>query len=211
MKKIWKKYKKQYLITSSVLLIMLLIGTSILIWNKSNSKIFSDVPIIENNNISELEQEKVDPVSNQDEDDVIENQSDNSVLEENVTDSKEQNSNDSSSLNTNYLNSNVEVTKETSKNNQTSQNNPVTTTDEMSTKPTQTISSCQPKKFDMSWVRADFSTFEDCKAKGDLYMNEGYGYYCNSYQDDCGTTYYMLTLYEANTGVKHDFHTIPLP
>lgn len=73
------------------------------------------------------------------------------------------------------------------------------------------VPSCTPKKFDMSFVRADFSSFEACKQMGDKYKEIGYGYFCDNYQDDCGTTYYMLTLYERNTGIKHDFHTIQLP
>ncbi len=70
---------------------------------------------------------------------------------------------------------------------------------------------CTPKKFDFSFVRADFSTFDACKATGDLYRQAGWGYFCDNYQDDCGDTYYMLTLYEANTGTQYDYHQVPLP
>ncbi len=70
---------------------------------------------------------------------------------------------------------------------------------------------CTPKKFDMSYVRADFNTKAECDAKGELYKKAGYGYFCDHYQDDCLTTYYMLTIYERNTGTEYDFHTIPLP
>lgn len=70
---------------------------------------------------------------------------------------------------------------------------------------------CTPKKFDMSFVRADFTTKAECDVKGELYKSAGYGYFCDHYQDDCLTTYYMLTIYERNTGTEYDFHTIPLP
>lgn len=70
---------------------------------------------------------------------------------------------------------------------------------------------CTPKKFDMSYVRADFNTKAECDTKGELYKSAGYGYFCDHYQDDCLTTYYMLTIYERNTGIEYDFHTIPLP
>lgn len=70
--------------------------------------------------------------------------------------------------------------------------------------------SCISKKFDMAWVRADFDTFSDCTQLGERYKQIGYGYFCDNYQDDCGITYYMLTLYERNTGIEHDYHTIPL-
>ena len=61
----------------------------------------------------------------------------------------------------------------------------------------------------MNWVRADFNTFDECKAMGDKYMNS-YGYYCDSYQDNCGTTYYMLTLFDTN-GNLFDYHSIQIP
>ena len=63
----------------------------------------------------------------------------------------------------------------------------------------------------MNFVRADFSSFESCTQMGDKYKEVGYGYFCDNYQDDCGTTYYMLTIYERNTGTEYDFHTIQLP
>lgn len=70
---------------------------------------------------------------------------------------------------------------------------------------------CTPKKFDMSYVRPDFESFAECDSKGLEYKAIGYGYFCDDYQDDCGTTYYMLSLYQRNSNVEYDFHTIPLP
>ena len=34
-----------------------------------------------------------------------------------------------------------------------------------------------------------------------------YGFSCDSYPDDCGVTYYTLTLFDTN-GVEYDFHNI---
>ena len=72
---------------------------------------------------------------------------------------------------------------------------------------------CTPRKFDMSFVRADFDTKAECDSVGMSYVksDKKYGYICDHYQDDCLTTYYMLTIYERNTGTEYDFHTIPLP
>lgn len=70
---------------------------------------------------------------------------------------------------------------------------------------------CTPKKFTMNWVRADFESFSECTTMGDKYKENGYGYFCDSYQDDCNTTYYMLTIYERNSGIEYDYHTIKIP
>lgn len=73
------------------------------------------------------------------------------------------------------------------------------------------VEKCIPKKFDMNFVRADFSTFEECTTVGNKYLDLGYGYFCDYFPDDCGDVYYMLTIYEANTGKEYDYHTIPIP
>ncbi len=46
---------------------------------------------------------------------------------------------------------------------------------------------------------------------GEKYRKGGYRYICDNYQDDCGDTYYMLSLTEANSSVELDYHTIPVP
>lgn len=69
---------------------------------------------------------------------------------------------------------------------------------------------CEPLKFIFSFVRPDFSSFEDCTNMGDKYLEIGYGYICDYFPDDCGDVYYMLTLYEPNSGIMHDYHDIPL-
>ncbi len=69
---------------------------------------------------------------------------------------------------------------------------------------------CEPFKFIFSFVRPDFSSFEDCTNMGDKYLEMGYGYICDYFPDDCGDVYYMLTIYEVNSGIMHDYHDIPL-
>lgn len=70
---------------------------------------------------------------------------------------------------------------------------------------------CTPKKFDMGYVRADFSSFAACQEMGEKYRVGGYRYICDNYQDDCGDTYYMLSLTKKNSSVELDYHTIPVP
>ena len=70
---------------------------------------------------------------------------------------------------------------------------------------------CTPKKFPFSFARADFNSLTECKDMGSKYLNGSYGYICDSFVDDCGDTYYMLTLYEVNTKVEYDYHQIPIP
>lgn len=89
----------------------------------------------------------------------------------------------------------------------------ITSTPPKETTPVVETPTCTPEKFDMSYVRADFTTKAECDKKGEEYKkyDQKYGYYCDHYQDDCLTTYYMLTVYNKYTGEEFDFHTIPLP
>lgn len=151
--------------------------------------------------ISEANDEK-------DNDDNIKNETttnkiDNTIENKNANISNNSSNNDSSNTTNNKTN-NI-------------QNNSTTVTDQNSSQNTEQkieevkTKSCTPKKFDMSFVRADFNSMAKCTEKGDKYKALGYGYFCDYYQDDCGDTYYMLTLYERNTGVEFDFHNIELP
>lgn len=70
---------------------------------------------------------------------------------------------------------------------------------------------CTPKKFTMSFVRADFSSFYQCQEMGEKYRKGGYRYFCDNYQDDCGDTYYMLSLTKPNSSEELDYHNIPVP
>lgn len=136
--------------------------------------------------------------------------------DESKTDIKEQDSNstdvkldEDNSVGTS--NSNSANNAQNSNNNSTSPsgttNTPSTETENKGENP----KSCTPKKFDVSFVRADFNSISKCTEMGDKYKAIGYGYFCDDYEDDCGDTYYMLTLYERNTGVELDYHNVELP
>lgn len=142
--------------------------------------------------------------------------------QKNTNDEKNSNAKDESIRNENNNNNINSETKTESKQDNTIKNNnsnnqSIPTTNQTQSQqapqqsaPTPAPKSCTPKKFDMSFVRADFTSFSQCKEKGDLYKAEGWGYFCDNYVDDCGDTYYMLTLYERNTGIEHDYHDIQL-
>lgn len=63
----------------------------------------------------------------------------------------------------------------------------------------------------MGFVRADFSSFSQCQEMGEKYRKGGYRYFCDNYQDDCGDTYYMLSLTKPNSSEELDYHNIPVP
>lgn len=132
------------------------------------------------------------------------NKIDNTTENNNANISNNSSSNNDSSNTTNNKTNNI-------------QDNSTTVTDKNSLQNTEQkieevkTKSCTPKKFDMSFVRADFNSMAKCTETGDKYKALGYGYFCDYYQDDCGDTYYMLTLYERNTGVEFDFHNTELP
>ncbi len=125
---------------------------------------------------------------------------DNSVVKNNsVKESNDSNKQTTTKENTN--NSNEEVSTTTDEDtNSNANNNQDTAENEQQT--------CTPKKFDMSWIRADFETFDECKAMGDKYLGT-YGYYCHNFVDDCGTRYYMLTLFDGD-GTSIDYHNVPI-
>ena len=69
---------------------------------------------------------------------------------------------------------------------------------------------CIPKKFDFSFFRADFDDFEKCKNTGSTLVKdkEKYiGYVCDYSQDKCGTTYYMLSVFDAD-GNYYQYNTL---
>lgn len=69
---------------------------------------------------------------------------------------------------------------------------------------------CTPKKFDISFARADFESMDACQSKGNQYMEYDYGYICDYFPDNCGTYYYMLTLFDTN-GTHYDYHDVEIP
>ena len=71
---------------------------------------------------------------------------------------------------------------------------------------TTTTKTCTPKKFIWSWFRADFETQSQCENQGERFM-DNYGYSCSYLQDDCGKTYWMLSLFDDN-GNYFDWHNV---
>ena len=78
---------------------------------------------------------------------------------------------------------------------------PVTTT-----KVVTTTKSCTLKKFAFSWFRPDFESRGECVNKGNSYLGR-YGYNCDSLTDECGKTYWMLSLYDDNNSTI-DWHNV---
>lgn len=172
--------------------------------DNSSNEIIDDTPTDEVENIEEIEDNEV-------QEEIVENESTTETESTNnstsITTKGETKTTTSNSNNKSKSNESSSTTSSTPKENSTTSQNTTTTTTETTT----TTKSCTPKKFTWTWVRADFDNFEDCKAMGDKYLKY-YGYYCDSYQDDCKTTYYMLTLYELNgSDDLIDYHTVPIP
>ena len=159
---------------------------------KNDNEEKSDI-ITDKSNQNEIEKSKEEKVTEQ------ENKADNKVESDVPKKSTTSSSTTTSNIKSNNQNENIQ------KNENLIQESP------KQESPQPVVPSCTPKKFDMNFVRADFSSFESCTQMGDKYKEVGYGYFCDNYQDDCGTTYYMLTIYERNTGTEYDFHTIQLP
>lgn len=61
--------------------------------------------------------------------------------------------------------------------------------------------SCTPKKF-YTTFRADFASEAECEDKYNYYHeidpNKYLGFICSYQTDDCGDTYYMLTVFDSN-------------
>jgi|SRR5574344_540299 cytoskeletal protein RodZ len=135
--------------------------------------------------------------------------SNNEKQEEKDSTNQSTNNTQTTNDNTNSTTSSQNVTNGTNsgtKSNNSTQNSTNSTTQAQNT-PTQVPTpSCTPKKFAWSWVRADFTSEVDCETMGNKYMGT-YGYSCDNFQDDCGTTYYMLDLFDTN-GNHYDYHTI---
>lgn len=202
------------------ILTLLVIGGSV--YCISHHSLFKDKPKEETKKTIEVDKtkEKDNKNKEQEEEQKVEEKGEESSNKNNETkvDSTPKTNNNSSS---NQSSNNASKNNVTSNKNTNIQNNnktenipkqepPVPETPKQE-EPQPVAPSCTPKKFDMNFVRADFSSFGACTQMGDKYKEAGYGYFCDNYQDDCGTTYYMLTIYERNTGKEYDYHTIQLP
>lgn len=194
--------KKVYIFTIViVVLLVTILGVYIhSISGKSAKNQTSKENIEDKQTINDIKSEK--DLESKENHNIIENDNDNKIVKENDNE-KYPNNNYSNSKN------NENNSKNTINNSKPIENNNVYKEEPKNEEQVQ--NKCIPKKFDMSYVRADFNSMSKCTELGDKYKAIGYGYFCDSYQDDCGDTYYMLTLYERNTGNEFDFHNIELP
>ena len=151
-------------------------------------------------------------------DSILKNETDDKKTSNDTITENNQEQSSSQKNNNQNKNNNTATKKDNNSNSKTTSSNDQNTTPQSAPAPSvaetpkvETPKSCTPKKFDMSFVRADFSSHAECDSVGTKYKNAGYGYFCDYYQDDCGDTYYMLTIYERNTGKEFDYHTIQIP
>lgn len=211
-----KKVPLKFIFLGVVILLVIGVNTHYV----TQHSLFKDKPKEENKNTLNVDkqQESKSNDDKKDEEPKVEEKGEESINKDNeskVDNTPKTNNNSSSNQSSNN------VTNNSNNKNTNNQNNNKTETVPKKETPVQeppkkeelqpVVPSCTPKKFDMSFVRADFSSFGECTQMGDKYKAAGYGYFCDNYQDDCGTTYYMLTIYERNTGKEYDFHTIQLP
>ena len=171
-----------------------------------------------NNSNSKTIQENINEDLNKNNSTNETNKSDEVLNDDAITNNKEteqQSSNDSNNTikNDNSNNNVANKNEENKQSSNTTQSNskPSNNTQQEKPKVEEQPKTCTPKKFDFSFVRADFSSFEKCTEVGEKYRAVGYGYVCDSFQDDCFDTYYMLSLFIPNTSETFDYHTIPIP
>lgn len=223
------KSKKKILLVIFTLILLAMTSVTIYYFNARDNKNLNDkhTQITEKDSKTE---ESNDDLKN---DDVVESDKTDSKTDNNKesvekdsqsTTTNEKKNETSTSNSTSKENNNNKTTTNSSSNNNAKENNSSTSKQETPKQetpkqetpqpPAQTTppaKTCTPKKFDMSFVRPDFTSFAACTAMGDKYKAAGWGYFCDNYQDDCGDTYYMLTIYERNTGIEHDFHNVTIP
>lgn len=209
-----KKVKKMSLVVVSIIILVVIASISLIFLNTREKKtheklepdilemdekkeeVESDIKVTDEEDtsteiIEEQQQDNVSPSPNNN------TSSDNSSNDSNDT-SSTSNNNNSSNSNINH-NSNSIATPSTP---------PV-----QSEQPQEVVPepSCIPKKF-YTVFRADFDSMEMCQQIGEQYQDR-YGYYgfiCDYDMDDCGTTYYMLTMFDGN-GNYIDYPNIPKP
>lgn len=165
---------------------------------------FTDGLSIDNDKKDVTDNQKKETTTNEIESNINQNDNKNKITSNDYNDNSSSKTNNNSSKNTTNNNINKKSNSTTAIEQKESSNI-------IQKNDTENVKSCTPKKFDMNFVRADFDSMSKCIEIGDKYKAIGYGYFCDFYQDDCGDTYYMLTLYERNTGVEFDFHNIELP
>ena len=203
-----KKIKKMPLVISTLIVLVLIASISIFIFNAREYKNKESLKIDQKVSNEKLETNEIDQnISKEDQEKKV-------TEEKKVNENKENEKtiNESVTKNENINNQNKATTKSNnSQSNNTEKKDVVPKQESATPQPVEPQKTCTPKKFTFSYVRADFSSFAACKEMGEKYRKGGYRYICDNYQDDCGDTYYMLSLTEANSSVELDYHTIPVP
>lgn len=198
-----KKIKKMPLVIASIIILVLIAGISIFFLNARETKNEEKTePKVEEKNERDDEKEKEtieEEVIEEEDTPVVEEQPENnSPVSSNGNSSSSNGSSSSSNSNNNSSNNNyVAPTPPPVQNEQPQQPAPEP--------------ACTPKKFYTAF-RADFDSMAMCQQVGNKYK-EVYGYYgfiCDYDMDDCGDTYYMLTMFDGN-GNYIDYPNIPKP
>ena len=185
-----KKIKKMPLVIVSLIVLVLITGTTIFFLNTRETE--------KNEKLDPKTEEKEAKEEKEDDLEKEEKVEEEPVVEEEVTQNTEeptQNNNTSSSSNNNTSSSSSSSSK--SNNNYVAPSSPPV----QNQQPQQTTPepSCTPKKFYTAF-RPDFSVESECEKKFNYYNTiddeKYYGYICTDEVDDCGVTYYMLTFYD---------------
>lgn len=199
-----KKIKKMPLVIASIIVLVLITGISIFFLNARET---------ENNEKTEPKVEEKNERDDKEEEETVEEETieekENPIVEE------QPESNSTASSNTSSSSSHSSSSSSSNNNSSSSNNNYVapSTPPAQSQQPQQTTPepSCTPKKFYTAF-RADFDSMAMCQQIGNQYKDV-YGYYgfiCDYDMDDCGDTYYMLTMFDGN-GNYIDYPNIPKP
>ena len=179
---------KKKIILIIVIIVFIILSFSLIVFIKNNTEKEVDQSIVNEEKESiDLETSKAD---------------DNKEV---INESKEESPETKSVETTTQDSNNISSNNNNSNNNQTSTSTNQEPKKEETTQ-VQPSKTCTPKKFVFSWARADFDNEQACINKGNSYMPT-YGFSCDSYPDDCGITYYTLTLFDTN-GAEYDFHNI---
>lgn len=187
-----KKIKKMPLVIVSLIVLVLVTGTTIFFLNTRETE--------KNEKLDPKTEEKEAKEEQKDDSEKEEMVEEESVVEEEATKNTEeptQNTTTSYSNNNNTSSSNSSSSK--SNNNYVAPSSPPV----QNQQPQQTTPepACIPKKFDTPF-RADFSSEKECDDKFIYYNSIDDKKYtshkCSFATDDCGVTYYMLTFYDIN-------------
>lgn len=165
--------------------------------NKPNDENVEDsTTIIENENNTTNDNKQENTSSNTNETSISKENSNKSNNKNDKT--KKDNNNTSNNKPNNSKSNNQEESTTKENNNQSNGTSDVTE------------KTCTPKKFIMPSFRADFDSFDKCQSVGNSLIKSSelyYGYFCDNMTDDCGTTYYMLSIFDEH-GNYYEYNTI---